>query len=131
MSHNLLFDPLALEELLPFSTEEIEVFRQWLASVPFQFSPLVQPVKGWHCDSKGDVRSFLEPAIILTCWPIILSMVPENPNDHTFHDLALRMERNETMNYSSKPDISLLRLTSGQEDLALKTLSIVEFKALV
>ena len=68
-------------EVLPPSCSLVPIhhmqsFREYLGTIPFDFTDYQPPVFGRGLESEGDVRLFLEPAAVLTCWPIAVSMVP-------------------------------------------------------
>lgn len=122
-TRNQDYDVILGNTLRTFPHQDVQSFRAWLESVPFDFDEITQTTTGRVFESEGDVRLFFEPAVIIACWPIILAMAPTNRN----YDLALRSER--TLQNKSHPDISILKLLRGENDnFTYNSISAVEFK---
>lgn len=120
------YDVILENALRTFSHQDIQSFRAWLESVPFDFDEITQTTTGRVFELEGDARLFFEPAVIIACWPIILPMAPTVTNRN--YDLALRSER--TLRDKSRPDISILKLLRGENDtFTYNPISVVEFKA--
>lgn len=120
------YDVILGNTLRAFPHEDVQSFRAWLDSIPFNFNEITQTTMGRVFESEGDVRLFFESAVIIACWPIILAMAPAAANRN--YDLALRSEK--TLRGRSRPDISILKLLRGGNDaFTYNPISIVEFKA--
>jgi hypothetical protein len=125
----------AYTEILPgtleeFESQDITNFKAWLSSVPFEFADHHHHVQGYYMESEGDVRLYLESAIVLTCWPIILAM--SDAVNRNF-DWALRSEKT-LAGSGSRPDIWILQMTGSINNADPRTLGMlpvtaVEFKA--
>lgn len=123
---NREYDVILENTLRTFSPQDVQSFRAWLESVPFNFDEITQTTTGRVFESEGDVRLFFEPAVIIACWPVILAMAPTVANRN--YDLAFRSER--TLGDRSRPDISILKLLHGENDtFTYSPISVVEFKA--
>jgi hypothetical protein len=92
----------------PVPAAEIQAFRSYLATIPFDFHDCRQyTMPGHMLDSEGDVRLFLESAAVLPCWPVALSMVPAARQ----FDLHIRSER--SLDHGNRPDISVMYTLNG------------------
>jgi len=83
-------------------------------------------------ESEGDVRMFIEQAIVLACWPIVLAMVEK---DSRQFDMAIRPEKTQPQS-RTRPDLSIFKLQrsplavtdSLNPELELLLTSAVEYK---
>ncbi|KAA8910902.1 hypothetical protein FN846DRAFT_937405 [Sphaerosporella brunnea] len=105
----------------PVPAAEIQTFRSYLATIPFDFHEHQYTMPGHILDSEGDVRLFLESAAVLSCWPVALSMVPATRQ----FDLHIRSEK--SFDEGNRPAISVLYDLNGTRNF-LPFLAI-EFKS--
>ena len=114
------------ETLYPVSQDQLTQFRDYLATIPFKFPDSQQCIAGRVMNTEGDVRLFLESATVLSCWLIVLSMVP--PTNRHF-DLRLHSEKSpEDRN---RPDILIAscKRVGTQPQLKCTPISAIVFKA--
>ncbi|KAA8904608.1 hypothetical protein FN846DRAFT_952283 [Sphaerosporella brunnea] len=122
---NAEYDEILPETLVEVANSDIADFRRFLGTIPFQFAEIPLTTEGLYLENEADVRMFLEPALVLACWPIILAMVEKDGRDF---DLALRAGT------GAQPDVSILKLYTpvsagnGSVSLQLGPLSAVEYK---
>jgi hypothetical protein len=124
------YDEILPETLVEVPDSDIADFRRFLATIPFQFAEIPLTTEGLYLENEADVRMFLEPALVLACWPIILAMVEKDGRDF---DLALRAKKTKA-GTGARPDVSILKLYkpvsagNGSVSLQLGPLSAVEYK---
>jgi hypothetical protein len=124
------YDRILLETLVDVPDRDIANFRRFLGTIPFQFAEIPLTTEGLYLENEADVRMFLEPALVLACWPIILAMMEKEGRDF---DLALRSEKTKA-GTGARPDVSVLKaykpVSASNDSVSLKLspLSAVEYK---
>jgi hypothetical protein len=101
------FSEIYVGTATPVPVAEIQTFRSYLATIPFDFHDHQYTMPGHMLESAGDVGLFLESSTVLPCWPIALSMVPAARQ----FDLHIRSEK--SLVNGNRPDISVLYTLNG------------------
>jgi hypothetical protein len=131
---NVEYDGILPETLRQFSSQRIASFKSWLRTVPFNYNEIRHSTLGHYMENEGDVRMYIEPAIILACWPIVLAMVGK---DSRQFDMAIRSEKTLVQPQSrTRPDLSIFKLQRSRlaftdslnPELELLLTSVVEYK---
>jgi hypothetical protein len=113
------FDEILPHTATPVSAAELQEFKTYLATIPFNFHDHQYIIAGRMLESEGDVRLFLEAAAVLPCWAVALSMVPASGRSF---DLQLRSEKTWK---GIAPDLSVF---SSHANKTVSPLMAIEFK---
>jgi hypothetical protein len=112
---NDVYYPISLDTLIEISPEDIQIFRDYLRSIPFCYNDPTPSILGRQLVTEGDVRMFFNSSVLLAVWPVALAMVPKVRTA----DLVLTSEKTYEGVYSSRPDASIIAYNATPQPTAI------------
>ena len=116
-----VFEPISLDTLYRIPQDDIDVFRDYLRTIPFRYEDHVFSGLARQLNTEADVRTFFESSILLLVLPVVLAMMPTERDA----DLVMTAEKTYSGAYKIHPDISFVAYNGTRN---LPVVAQIEFK---
>lgn len=125
---NYEHSPLNQKSLQAIPQEDVEEFKSYISTIPWDFGSFEPSIDGRLISSEADVRQFVDSAIILPAWPVILAMVPLPAHGDSKRGYDLVLKNEQSLDGSSRPDEAIARASVDSGRSWFRPIVLIELK---